>query len=234
MHAFCSGETWFESSDHSKWAISIFPRLAHVCVGDINKQRSQANRGGGTYCMQSAPLHRAFSALLVKDASVNEPYTPASGVDANYPSVVVPPSQTPTSPISPPTSEGSSAAVAYAVAGVVLVAVTGVAIFYRHHVQALFGKWFHCCVSTTPYAKQGATLNFEMQVRCSVWYHVVTDVGVCFEIASNTSSLTRTIRYVLRVRHQPVSLSGRQCQPRRHSNLILRQNDRAPCLICIN
>lgn len=115
--------------------------------------------------MQSAPLHRAFSARLVKDASVNEPYTPANGVDASYPSVVDPPSQTPALPTPPPLSEGSSSVVvAYAVVGVTLVAMTGAAIFYRQRVLALFGKWFHCCASTTPYAKQGATLNLGMQV----------------------------------------------------------------------
>lgn len=40
-----------ETQDHSKYALSIAPSRSMVCVGDINKQPSQSNRGGGQICM---------------------------------------------------------------------------------------------------------------------------------------------------------------------------------------
>ena len=40
-----------ETQDHSKYALSIAASRSMVCIGDINKQPSQSNRGGGQICM---------------------------------------------------------------------------------------------------------------------------------------------------------------------------------------
>jgi deoxyribonuclease-2 len=50
---------WHYTQDHSKWAISTSPDW--VCVGDINRDKSQEKRGGGTICFQNKELWQALS-----------------------------------------------------------------------------------------------------------------------------------------------------------------------------
>jgi len=59
-----SGETWLEADDHSKWGISTDSSQPVVCIGDINRQTSQAQRGGGTYCLESDSVWKAFSDII--------------------------------------------------------------------------------------------------------------------------------------------------------------------------
>eukprot|EP01116_Phalansterium_solitarium_P025733 TRINITY_DN9987_c0_g1_i1.p2 TRINITY_DN9987_c0_g1~~TRINITY_DN9987_c0_g1_i1.p2 ORF type:complete len:346 (-),score=115.63 TRINITY_DN9987_c0_g1_i1:235-1272(-) len=59
-----SGQSWLESQDHSKWGISLDSSNPIVCLGDINRQTSQAGRGGGTYCQSDASLWKAFSSII--------------------------------------------------------------------------------------------------------------------------------------------------------------------------
>jgi hypothetical protein len=49
--------------DHSKWCISDSAKYT-ACVGDINRQTSQANRGGGSLCYQLKGLWKAFNVLV--------------------------------------------------------------------------------------------------------------------------------------------------------------------------
>lgn len=57
------GNTFTETKDHSKWAISS-SSTGFVCIGGINRQVSQAKRGGGTVCSNDSNLFAAFSAAI--------------------------------------------------------------------------------------------------------------------------------------------------------------------------
>jgi deoxyribonuclease-2 len=50
--------TWTETQDHSKWAIGQTSKS--FCVGDINRQKSQASRGGGTMCHADVQVWQSF------------------------------------------------------------------------------------------------------------------------------------------------------------------------------
>lgn len=52
---------WHYTKDHSKWGIS--EKDDWVCVADINRQTSQAKRGGGTICFRNRALWQSLSKL---------------------------------------------------------------------------------------------------------------------------------------------------------------------------
>jgi len=58
------GVEWSSANDHSKWAVS--DKAATVCIGDINRQRSQSTRGGGTLCMENPKIWEFFRASVGK------------------------------------------------------------------------------------------------------------------------------------------------------------------------
>ncbi|XP_074600852.1 deoxyribonuclease-2-beta-like [Brevipalpus obovatus] len=45
--------TWSYTEDHSKWAIGIESAKPFVCIGDLNRMRSQFRRGGGAVCFRN-------------------------------------------------------------------------------------------------------------------------------------------------------------------------------------
>lgn len=64
------GEIWKETQDHSKWGLSIYNGVVGsneriVCIGDMNRQKSQNNRGGGTVCVKDKDLWLAFSQVVL-------------------------------------------------------------------------------------------------------------------------------------------------------------------------
>ncbi|XP_063974026.1 plancitoxin-1-like [Diachasmimorpha longicaudata] len=52
--------------DHSKWAVTASNRNNKnwICIGDINRADGQLNRGGGTVCLNSSALRRAYKGLI--------------------------------------------------------------------------------------------------------------------------------------------------------------------------
>jgi len=56
--------SWPETKDHSKWAVSLSSRAPVSCIGDINRQFSQAKRGGGSVCVNDATLYKSMSGMV--------------------------------------------------------------------------------------------------------------------------------------------------------------------------
>jgi deoxyribonuclease-2 len=58
---------WEYTEDHAKWAVSDNQGKPFICIGDINRMRSQFKRGGGSLCLQSpnvwAILHESIEQL---------------------------------------------------------------------------------------------------------------------------------------------------------------------------
>ncbi|CAH8543547.1 unnamed protein product [Heterobilharzia americana] len=65
-----SQTTITNSHDHSKWAVTMPPKKASedgdnwICLGDINRQPHQLERGGGTMCIQDKHLWESFYNLI--------------------------------------------------------------------------------------------------------------------------------------------------------------------------
>lgn len=66
---------WPETKDHAKWGIAVDSDW--ICVGDINRMRSQEKRGGGTIAFQEPTL---WAALSKTDLTIRPPGY--SGYDA--------------------------------------------------------------------------------------------------------------------------------------------------------
>ncbi|XP_035224221.1 deoxyribonuclease-2-like [Stegodyphus dumicola] len=52
------------TEDHSKWAASAANDKSWICVGDMNRMASQAKRGGGALCFESAPVWNAYRSAV--------------------------------------------------------------------------------------------------------------------------------------------------------------------------
>lgn len=66
-----SSGPWKFTSDHSKWAISANDQDPDqssgdfwVCIGDLNRMKSQEKRGGGTLCMNNPHVWLNFRNLI--------------------------------------------------------------------------------------------------------------------------------------------------------------------------
>jgi len=60
--------TWPETKDHSKWAVSASSKVPVTCIGDTNRQYSQAKRGGGSVCVNDPLVYQSmFGAISLAD-----------------------------------------------------------------------------------------------------------------------------------------------------------------------
>lgn len=48
--------------DHSKWLVT--EKNNWICVGDINRQKHQLQRGGGTVCQQIPSISKLYKDLI--------------------------------------------------------------------------------------------------------------------------------------------------------------------------
>ncbi|KAL4475091.1 hypothetical protein ABPG74_001787 [Tetrahymena malaccensis] len=62
--SFPGSVTYKETADHSKYAVSLDDDKPYVCLGDINRAKSQWKRGGGTVCFSNYDVHRNFKQIL--------------------------------------------------------------------------------------------------------------------------------------------------------------------------
>jgi len=53
-----TGVSYTETQDHSKWAVTTTGST--LCIGDIDRQQSQANRAGGTVCFSQSSLYNSL------------------------------------------------------------------------------------------------------------------------------------------------------------------------------
>lgn len=58
------------SQDHSKWAVSTKaaasgPGGGWVCVGDINRNKAEEQRGGGTVCLRDPVVWKAYRTAVL-------------------------------------------------------------------------------------------------------------------------------------------------------------------------
>jgi deoxyribonuclease-2 len=64
------GVSWTETQDHSKWGVSDSEGRT-VCIGDINRQPSQADRGGGALCYNNKELFETFDSSVKSACDCN-------------------------------------------------------------------------------------------------------------------------------------------------------------------
>ncbi|XP_058055785.1 deoxyribonuclease-2-alpha [Anopheles bellator] len=59
-----ASERFATLKDHSKWAVDMTAASRWVCVGDINRQEHQKQRGGGSVCRMSKPVAGLYRAMV--------------------------------------------------------------------------------------------------------------------------------------------------------------------------
>jgi deoxyribonuclease-2 len=65
--------SWQNAKDHAKWALSCEDNDGWVCVADINRQDSQAKRGGGSICFQESQLWADLSKIVKLNRAAAQP-----------------------------------------------------------------------------------------------------------------------------------------------------------------
>jgi len=58
-----SSIAWKETNDHSKWGVDMSGKNT-ICIGDINRQWSQNQRGGGTVCQVNSGIYKSFRNMI--------------------------------------------------------------------------------------------------------------------------------------------------------------------------
>lgn len=57
-------DTFDYMNDHSKWAVAEDQKVGAVCLGDINRMKSQWRRGGGSTCITKPAVWKAFHNMV--------------------------------------------------------------------------------------------------------------------------------------------------------------------------
>ncbi|GMT32958.1 hypothetical protein PFISCL1PPCAC_24255, partial [Pristionchus fissidentatus] len=59
-----NGNSFKSSKDHSKWGISNDSKKPLICVGDVNRQESQTQRGGGALCIEDSKVWKSWNGII--------------------------------------------------------------------------------------------------------------------------------------------------------------------------
>ncbi|XP_027016236.1 deoxyribonuclease-2-beta isoform X2 [Tachysurus fulvidraco] len=57
--------TFKSYDDHSKWCVSWGYQAQWTCLGDLNRENTQAWRGGGLICTQNPAVYKAFRSSVL-------------------------------------------------------------------------------------------------------------------------------------------------------------------------
>ena len=66
------GYKWPYTKDHAKWGISTLNPPGWTIIADINRQTSQAKRGGGGLAFQEANIWRAMKSIEIPEKDIHE------------------------------------------------------------------------------------------------------------------------------------------------------------------
>ena len=58
------GKPFKDTVDHSKWCVA--PKGGWTCIADMNREKSQMDRGGGAICTDDVAVRKAFYTLIAK------------------------------------------------------------------------------------------------------------------------------------------------------------------------
>ncbi|KAM3925859.1 deoxyribonuclease-2-alpha isoform 2-T3 [Leptodactylus fuscus] len=64
--SFGSGLNYSSNIDHSKWCVTSSDNPGWACIGDINRDHEEMQRGGGTLCSSDPIVWKSFKALVSK------------------------------------------------------------------------------------------------------------------------------------------------------------------------
>lgn len=61
-----NGEQYKSSQDHSKWAVSSNINNPWIFISDLNRMKSQFNRGGGILAIKNEQIWRIFNSIIIE------------------------------------------------------------------------------------------------------------------------------------------------------------------------
>ncbi|XP_062975187.1 deoxyribonuclease-2-alpha isoform X2 [Elgaria multicarinata webbii] len=73
-----SAPTFLSTKDHSKWCVGTESDPGWTCVGDMNRNRAEEWRGGGTICCRDPAVWKAFHSLVQNYTDCDDAQEPHS------------------------------------------------------------------------------------------------------------------------------------------------------------
>ncbi|PIO30538.1 hypothetical protein AB205_0162680 [Aquarana catesbeiana] len=70
--SFDPAVTFSSHKDHSKWCVTWSDSPGWACVGDMNRDKEETQRGGGTVCTQDTTVWKSFKTLVMDYSKCQE------------------------------------------------------------------------------------------------------------------------------------------------------------------